>query len=620
MKKILLLLAVLFVFAFSTPKAVAQENFSTDYNVSYNVSANGLTHVIFKIILTNKTPTYYASYYKVQLGVSDIKNVKASDGEGAITAEVTHDTGGATVGIPFNQKVVGLGSKLTFNLSFDTKDIAQNLGKILEVNIPGLSNQDDFASFSMTVNTPASLGVPAYIKPAVINASSNNLTFTKDNLGKSGVYIAYGSSQTYSFDLTYHLYNNNLFKVKTEIAIPPKTNYQDIDIEQISPAPNDVIVDSDGNWLAQYVLNASQKLDVRVIGKARLHLIPQSESLSSQSKAEYLKQKPYWESESAEIKKLAKELKTPQAIYDYVVKTLKYDYSRVSTNKPRLGAQKVMAAPASAVCLEFTDFFIALSRAAGIPAREVNGYAYTQNARERPLSLVKDILHAWPQYYNFDRKAWIMIDPTWGNTTGGVDYFHTLDFDHLAFVIKGKGSSYPVPAGGYKLPGQENKKDVIVNVSSIFEESFPTFNTELTITKSPFPWEPILGKVVIRNDGSQMSDPQTIEVDTNVLSPKHQKINVGAIPPYGKATIPLRFATSSLLTNREDTVKITLGQKTITQKVLISPFNFSSIQLLAIGGVSIVIFAIIISAIATKFWHLHISRREAKRALRGKGQ
>jgi len=51
-----------------------------------------------------------------------------------------------------------------------------------------------------------------------------------------------------------------------------------------------------------------------------------------------------------------------------------------------------------------------------------------------------------------------MVDPTWGNTTGGVDYFNTFDFDHLAFVVKGISSTYPVPAGGYKLTGDENKK------------------------------------------------------------------------------------------------------------------------------------------------------------------
>ena len=113
-----------------------------------------------------------------------------------------------------------------------------------------------------------------------------------------------------------------------------------------------------------------------------------------------------------------------------------------------MGALSALNNPTSAVCLEFTDLFVALSRAAGIPAREIDGYAYTNNAHDRPLSLTEDVLHAWPEYYDFDKKAWIMVDPTWGNTTGGIDYFNALDFDHIAFVIKGENSGYPIPAGG----------------------------------------------------------------------------------------------------------------------------------------------------------------------------
>ncbi len=63
------------------------------------------------------------------------------------------------------------------------------------------------------------------------------------------------------------------------------------------------------------------------------------------------------------------------------------------------------------------------------------------------MSLVKDVLHAWPEYYDESKKTWIMIDPTWGNTTHGMDYFSSLDFEHITFVIKGLSSTYPVPAG-----------------------------------------------------------------------------------------------------------------------------------------------------------------------------
>ena len=59
--------------------------------------------------------------------------------------------------------------------------------------------------------------------------------------------------------------------------------------------------------------------------------------------------------------------------------------------------------------MEFTDLFVAIARAAGIPARESVGYAYTTNSRLRPLSLVTDVLHAWPEYYDADKKIWVHL-------------------------------------------------------------------------------------------------------------------------------------------------------------------------------------------------------------------
>lgn len=606
MKKVLFLICLISFLLF--PPITLADNFLTDYNISYNIAANGFTHANIKVTLTNKTENYYASYYKVQLGLSDMENINASDGEGKIKPDITKSGNETIVGLPMNQRVVGLNKKLVFNLNFDTADIAESLGKILEVNIPGLANQNDFSSFNVNVNTPSQLGSPAYMKPALIGTTSSTLTFSKEVLGKSGVYIAYGNEQIYSFDLTYHLQNKNLFKVKTEIALPPKTNYQDIQINSIIPPPVDVTKDADGNWIAQYVLNPSQIVDVKVKGKARLYLNPQSEELSDKDFQTYTKQQPYWESESSTISQLAKELKTPKAIYDYVVKTLHYDFSRVSSDQPRLGAQKVLANPTSAVCLEFTDLFIALSRAAGIPAREVDGFANTQNSKERPLSLVKDILHAWPEYYDTEKKAWIMIDPTWGSTTGGVDYFNTLDFDHFAFTIKGKDSNYPVPAGGYKLQGQENQKDVLVSADTNYEEALPVLKTDLSFTKSAFPWAPILGKITIKNLGSTPTQKQDILIETSILDPRSQTISIDEIPPYGSVVIPLTFKTSSILTNKEDSVKITIGENSFTQKVLISPFNFSKIQLLAGGGILIVILITIITFIAAKFRHISVLR------------
>ena len=131
MKKILI---ILFVFIFSLylipPHVFAENNFTTDYSVTYNVLENALTHVTFNITLANKTSQYYASSYGIQVGFKNIENVLASDNGGKITPQISKNDDGNNIEIVFNDRVVGLDKKLSFSISFDTKDIAQKSGKI----------------------------------------------------------------------------------------------------------------------------------------------------------------------------------------------------------------------------------------------------------------------------------------------------------------------------------------------------------------------------------------------------------------------------------------------------------------------------------------------------------
>jgi len=64
---------------------------------------------------------------------------------------------------------------------------------------------------------------------------------------------------------------------------------------------------------------------------------------------------------------------------------------------------------------------------------------------------------AWPEFYDDAQKIWIPVDPTWANTTGGIDYFDKLDFNHIAFSSMAFQVKYPYPAGFYKKPGATTK-------------------------------------------------------------------------------------------------------------------------------------------------------------------
>jgi transglutaminase-like putative cysteine protease len=601
MRKVsVVILFFLLIFLSPFQKSFADSNFTTDYNVYYTVTSNATTHVSIAATLTNLTDNYYASSYSIQLGFTDIKNVTASDSDGQITPKIIKTSKGSTITLNFNQRSAGLNSKLPFNFTFDTDEIAENLNNTWNINIPGIANQEDFSSFNSTVSYPSFLGNPTYIKPTLLNqaisANGNELSFTKKDLGGSGISIAFGSFQVYNFNLIYHLENKNLFPVSTEIALPPSTNYQDIAIDSISLKPSNVKLDKDGNWLAQYVLSPSKKYNITVIGKAKVYLNPKSENLDSKSIQDYLKPQTYWESNNQKLIGLAKDLKTPYAIYQYVVKSLNYDFSRIQSNSPRLGALQTLENPNSAVCLEFTDLFIALSRAAGIPAREVDGFAYTNNNSERPLSLIEDVLHAWPEYYDFDKKTWVMVDPTWGNTTGGIDYFNALDFDHLAFVVKGENSNYPIPAGGYKFSENEKTKDVSVVIGTVFDTENQKISTSIQIPDTILSGLPFGGNVKISNQGELLIPKQQLKITTNNLTPNDQVLVSSDIPPYGNIYIPFSFNKIPFLTNKADTIKITVGNTTSYKNIRLIPFFVN--RTFVLGGLIFVSFGLILSLVA----------------------
>ncbi|MBU2632709.1 transglutaminase family protein [Patescibacteria group bacterium] len=617
MKKLFLIINFLIVFLFFTSSVFAAETFTTDYVVNYEIKDTVSTHVIVNVSLKNNTTQYYASSYKIQFGFSNINNLYASDAEGKLNPKINKLDKGTEIELNFNKKVVGIDNKLDFTITFDTDEVARKTGNIWEVNIPGVTNQN-FSSFTVNVIYPEYIGKPTFIKPAVLaKETGNKITFNRNQLGEGGISIAFGEFQIYNFTLRYNILNKNLFPVKTEIALPPNTNYQDVIIDSINPKPTNVITDKDGNWLAEYKLYPSEKKQVTVTGKSKISINPKQQNLSNQDRVEYLKVDEFWEVNNSKIKQLAKDLKTPRAIYDYVVATLSYDFSRVAAKKLRLGAVESLRLPESAVCLEFTDLFIAIARSAGIPARELNGFANTENQEERPLLVEEDILHAWPEYYDDVRRTWIMVDPTWGNTTGGIDFFDTFDFDHFVFVIKGRDSSYPIPAGGYKFSSSEKSKNVSVVPAEIFKSNI-NLDIESSVSQKIVSWLPVKTVIRVKNNGGAELKKQSMVIDSTILKITNPSLLIDSIPPFGHLEIPVEFEKSSILTNKEGNIKIRVGSFEATKKVIIAPIFLD--RYFAIGGGIVASFIVILSLIVFKSRSLFIFKQKGDSYLRGEGK
>lgn len=598
----LLVLAVLFIkpaFAASDLPA-GKAGFATSYDVLYDVSDTGVTTVTQKVTLKNLTSEYYANQFKLIIGATKVFEIRASDPSGPLEV-IEQQQGTATVlSLKFNQQVAGLGKQLPWTLSFKTKDFAEKVGKVWEVRVPRISSTTNVENYNLILAVPESFGQPSLISPTPKSQSISQgkifLTFDKSQLQSSGISANFGVNQLFDFDLAYHLENNNLVPVLTNIALPPDTSFQDVIYQRIEPKPLNVTMDNDGNYLAWYRLNRSQKLDIKVIGSAKLYTNSKvkNPTLDESLKQKYTSTDKYWEKDNPQITLKLNEIlagpgtKTPEEkvklIFQFVVNHLKYDSSRLTGDIERLGAVTALSNPDSAVCMEFTDLFIALTRAAGIPARELDGYAYTANPTLRPLSLTRDILHAWPEYWD-ERRGWVMVDPTWENTTGGVDYFNKLDLNHFVFAVKGSSSTTPIPAGSYKYKG-EDSLDVKVSLSDKDFLGHPQIDVQIDAPGSIVPGFPGVIKVKITNAGNALFPSTSLGMSANKLSILNNAgQNMGPIPAFGEASFDFNIRTKSLFDSYEDQITVLVGGQKFTKDITIKPFILFQTVPLAIGGV-----------------------------------
>jgi len=576
-KRILLITLFVFFFCFQflNPGLIwSVSEIETNYDFAYRVNPDGIVNVNQKISLTNKISAVYASQYSFALPSGNIKNIKATDRAGPCRIEIKQEKETTLVNVLFNEQILGAGKTLTFELNFDRLDLAQKDGEIWEIIIPKIGDLTNLNDYNLTLTVPQSFGQPAFIRPQPIEEKQEGgLTvyrFVKSQNIAGGVLATFGPFQIFDFTLFYHLQNPNFSLGETEIALPPDTAFQQITLNKVEPLPLNVRVDGDGNWLAKYQLGSKEKLDIVVTGQAKILAQPQSgfPQPEKSSLEKNLQTALFWEVDEPQIKKLAQELKTPRAIYDFVVKTLDYSFQRVESEPERLGALKALGNPDQAICMEFTDLFVTLARAAGIPSRAVDGFAYTDDSRLRPLSLMTDVLHVWPEYYDEEKNLWRPIDPTWGQTTGGIDYFQQTDLRHFAFAIHGEDSQTPYPAGSYKLPSTLGK-DVQVTfgeypkVLGLEDKDLDVF---LSLPPKVFYGEVKKGSLLLKNQTPKAFYEIEIDLQTeglNLLSSGHEKIKV--LPPFGSKTIPIELAAKNFWGDGQGQVKAQVNEKNLTK-------------------------------------------------------
>lgn len=452
-----------FLLFFLCPKAHAVGEFSISQKVQYQIDISGNASVIQDIELKNNFSQIYPKEYQITLSSDKITNITGNDNFGDIIKQITQQNDTTIINLIFNQPNLGKDQITKFKLNYNIPLLAEHKGNTWEIALPENQTQENQNQTDITINLPSSFGSLSFSSSSPKNLISlNNETqlFFSSNQKNQKILLIFGDYQLFDFKFKYLLENTEAKEKTIQVAIPPETDAQKITYSSIEPLPNNIIADEDGNYLAEYRLKSNQSFEVNVTGQVKIiHTNSHHTEINPEN---YLKKNTYWEVDNPDLIQIAQTLKTPKEIYDYVIKTLNYKTNNIDSSF-RQGASLSIQNPNQAICTEFTDLFITLARIKGIPAREVQGFAYSNNIKIKPINTNTDVLHAWPQYYDSTKKAWVSVDPTWGKTTNGIDYFTDLDPNHFSFVFHGLNSQYPLPPGGYK--NNQNIKTVSVEFS-----------------------------------------------------------------------------------------------------------------------------------------------------------
>ena len=589
--KIVLLIIVSLIFP---SKVLGIVKFSTDFQNYYRVDPNGNTHVSFLINQKNNLSVVYATDFGLNINETKVSNVKVTDEGTFVIPEIVKTLNQTTISFPFAHKVVGKDKVHSFSIEYDTTDIANKFGNTWQVNIPRLETDENISSRVVVLTVPENFPSPAYIDPKPDSINKNTYYFSGSNLGNKTISAVFGQTQYYKGNISYHLVNESKSIITTEIALPPDTAYQTVYYEKLDPKPIEVFADEDGNYLAKYSLEPSSEVKIILDLYIKLNFIPKANNQPPTDK--YLLANDIWNFDNGVFSTPEmKNLTTPKAIYDYVVDKMQYDFEKVNRQKSqRTPAAESLINSHSAICTDFANVFVSLARKAGIPSRELQGYAISENPDLKPVSLTQDVLHSWPEYFNNNTNTWVQIDPTWSNTTRGVDYFNKLDFNHIVFAIHGVNPEYPIPAGGYKYK-LEKTKDISIEPTNAI--SFPDSNFVLT-------------------QGTQEGDKINIEVTNtsgvsysgNTITEKNQfvyeKEQLITVPPFGTTKLTINITNRPLINQKNTKVIIYINGTRFEQSITVKP-TVSSLALYSGIGV-------ILGIIAITSRYLYIRRRKQK--------
>ena len=338
------------------------------------------------------------------------------------------------------------GESISFVFEYTHYGMAEQNGAVRDIFLNAFAKESIFSDSRNTTTYNSYIYIPKdfpeenFFVPSggekSVSGNYNRYSFTQAQLLEQYVWIQLGRKQYYKFNITQKVKasevlntgNQNRYEIVIPRSIGEAQVAQTIYYTKISPEPEWIKKDDQGNLLASFKLKSNFNGEIILEGYTEI-VKPKENDLGLKAGAfgnlsqvdavnmkEYLQSAEFWEVDDPSIQKQANALKGKETdIYTLVEKTYDFvvgeiDYSEVKRFglNERQGAVKTLQG-GSAVCMEYSDLFLTLMRAQGVPARAAFGYGYDPKLKANGQEG-----HQWVEVYAPALDKWVSVDVTWG--------------------------------------------------------------------------------------------------------------------------------------------------------------------------------------------------------------
>ncbi|MHA1728244.1 MAG: transglutaminase-like domain-containing protein [Promethearchaeota archaeon] len=268
----------------------------------------------------------------------------------------------------------------------------------------------------------------------------------------SALRLEWGNAPRIQLRIDYKIKNYGVSAVHDIIIkthLPPNTLFQRINLSELKNPiieydndKNMILTLNVGNIGPNQTINQSLFIDIAPLGN-KLIMFPDFGNFkdyfnltrSGKVGEKLTKSSEFWDFSNPSILNLVKALKkNAKDASEYIQLAFKFVNQKIEYTKDK-GDKRYTASETlqsrKGVCSEYSDLFVSLLRAGGIPAKTVRGWILNLDDSNN-FSLGP---HGWCEYFS-PKHGWIQCDPTWGYLIG-------VSCQHICRKHEGFSSNQP---------------------------------------------------------------------------------------------------------------------------------------------------------------------------------